>query len=237
LTAIDLQDRQARQIPLRHELPHDVRVSRDGRHAWVAVAPSRAVIEIDTTTGALTRTFGIERDGGWFVAATPDDRKLYVPHLEGRALTAIDRETGTARAVLSGTAFSGAEVSPDGREVWAIEHEARRIHVLSTSTDTEVASIALDAPDFGRLQFSPDGRRVFVVQGSRLTAFDGASRQKTAKLTMARAGKVIAVAPSGHRAAISNPQDGKVTIIDLERMQVLSSFTVGKTPDGVAWVK
>ena len=88
-----------------------------------------------------------------------------------------------------------------------------------------------------RLAFTPDGRRVVLVQGKRLTAFDAAARRLSAALEMPMDGKVIAVSKSGTRAAISNPSDGKVTIVDLVRMQVSSTFTVGTMPDGVAWVE
>lgn len=238
VTAIDLATRTARQISVApHKQPHDVRVSRDGRLLWVAVAPSRAVVEIDTLTSRIVRTFDVEHDGGWFVVASPDDRQLFVPLLEGKGLVSIDRIKGTSRLVLSGGAFSGAEVSPDGREVWAIEHEARRINIVGTASGQTITQVPLDTADFGRLQFTPDGRRAVVVQGKRLVAYDAAARRQVVALEMPLDGKVIAISRDGARAAISNPADGKVTLIDLARLRITSTFDAGSMPDGVAWVE
>lgn len=237
VTVIDLATRTAKQMSVApHKQPHDVRVSRDGRLLWVAVAPSRAVIEIDTLTSRIVRTFDVQQDGGWFVIATPDDRQLFVPLLEGKGLVSIDRVRGTSRIVLSGGAFSGAAVSPDGREVWAIEHDARHVHILGAASGQVITQVPLDANDFGRLQFTPDGRRVLLVQGRRLVTFDAAARRQTAVLDLALEGKVIAVSKTGTRAAISHPSDDRVTIVDLARMQVTSTVPVGRVPDGVAWV-
>jgi Tol biopolymer transport system component len=219
-----------------YEQPHDVRVSRDGLRIWVAVAPSRAVVELDTRTGTIAKTWSTEADGGWFVAVTPDDRKIYVPHLEGKRVTSIDRITGVRMTVVSGSAQSGIDISPDGREAWVIGHEQQHINVIATNTDKVIAQVALPSPTFGRLRFTPDGRRAIVVQGRRLGVVDAAARRVAAALEMPAEGKVIAVSPDGTRAAVSNPVADSVTIVDLSAPRVVSSFGVGKTPDGVFWL-
>ena len=237
ITEIDLATRRATQIAVTpHRQPHDVRVSRDGRWLWVAAAPSRAILEVDLRTKQIARTFDVQRDGGWFVIAAPDDRRLFVPLLEGKGLTAVDRDSATSKVVATGGAFSGAEFSPDGREVWAIEHEGRRIHVVAPGGEP-LASVPLESADFGRLQFTPDGRRVLVVQGKRLTVFDRATRRQASTLEMPLDGKVLAIAASGARAVVSNPADGKITLLDLEPLRVRTSFAAGKGADGVAWVR
>jgi DNA-binding beta-propeller fold protein YncE len=237
VTVIDLATRAVRQISIApHTQPHDVRVSRDGRLLWVAVAPSRAILEIDTLTSRVVRTFDVQREGGWFVIASRDDRHLFVPLLEGKGLVLVDRVRGTSRLVLTGGAFSGAVVSPDGREVWAIEHEARRIHIVGTASGQIITRIPLERAEFGRLQFTPDGHRVFVVQGRRLLMIDAAGRRQVAGLEMPLDGKVIAISTDGTHAAISNPEGGKVTIVELSRFRVISTFDVGSMPDGLSWV-
>lgn len=238
ITVIDLQSHQVRQLKTDpHRQPHDVRVSRDGKLIWIAVAPSKAVLEMDATTGEIKRAFATERDGGWFVVVTPDNARLYVPLLEGRALTVIDRASTVVRVLISGGAFSGAEVSPDGRELWAIEHEQRQIHIVSTATDTVTAKVPLASDGFGRLQFTPDGRRVLVVQGSRVFAFDADTRRPAGVVELPGAGKVLAVTPDGLRAAVSHPSENNVSIIDLCAMRVRETVAVGATPDGMAWVR
>jgi Tol biopolymer transport system component len=238
VSVLDLETRTAKtSLDLgSYEQPHDVRVSRDGLRLWVAVAPSRAVLELDARTGTIAKTWATDADGGWFVAVTPDDRKLYVPHLEGKRVTSIDRVTGSRTTVVSGGAQSGIDIGPDGREAWVIEHERSRIDVIGTESDKVVATIPLPSSTFGRLRFTPDGRRVIVVQGRRLAIFDVSARRELSALDMPLEGKVIAVSPDGTRAAVTNPAADRVTIVDLVATRAVSSFTVGKTPDGVFWL-
>jgi DNA-binding beta-propeller fold protein YncE len=237
ISAIDARSRSllAEHDLKDHRSPHDVRVSRDGSLLWVAVAPSRAVLEIDARTGALVRTWPTDADGGWFVAVTPDDRKIYVPHLEGRRVTAIDRKTGRRTTVYASGAQSGIDISPDGERVWVIDHERQRINVISAAAETVAARVPLPSTTFGRLRFSPDGRRIVVVQGRRLSTIDAASLKETGAVEMPLAAKVVAVSPDGRRAAVSNPADDSITIVDLAAMRVIGSHRVGRTPDGIVW--
>ncbi len=237
VSVLDLGARSTvRHLDVGHDRPHDVRVSRDGGTLWAACAPSRAVIEINVATGATSRTWSTGVDGGWFVAATPDDRKLYVPHLEGKTVTRIDRRTGAVATIVDGGAQSGIDVSPDGAEVWVVDHELRRINVIETATDIVKARISLESDQFGRLQFTPDGRRVLLVQERRLSLIDAAARTMSAAIDMPLAGKVLAISPDGRQAATSNPDNGQVTIVNLSPLAVVRSFPVGQTPDGVAWI-
>jgi DNA-binding beta-propeller fold protein YncE len=82
-----------------------------------------------------------------------------VPHLEGKGLTVIDRQSGRPKTLFTAGAQSGIDISPDGREVWVIDHERRRISIISVAGDRVAAHIGLASGEFGRLR-SPDNRRV-----------------------------------------------------------------------------
>jgi len=243
ITVIDLK---SRTVKATFELvgcrqPHDTRVSRDGALLWVACAPAQAVLELDARTGAVRRTLKTNRDGGWFVEATPDGRKLYVPHLEGKALTVIDVASGEARAILSGTTQFGVAISPDGREVWASDADEGKLTIVDTATDEVRGSVSLGPkvegrPSFARLRFTLDGNHVAVVLGAQFMLIDAKRRAIAWTLEMPHAGKVITVSPDSCFAAVSHPSDDRVSIIDLAARNVRSTFLVGKTPDGEAWV-
>jgi DNA-binding beta-propeller fold protein YncE len=239
VSALDLRARVtiANHALGSYDKPHDVRVARDGSMLWVACAPAEVVLEIDARSGALRKEWRTPLAGGWFVAVTPDENKLYVPHLEGKGVTVIDRRSGTVRTVLTGGAQSGIDISPDGREVWVIDHERQRINIVSVDGDRIAAGIDLRSSDFGRLRFTPDGRRVVLVQGKRAALFEAAERREVAAIDMTLAGKVVAVSPASDRAIVSNPSDGRITVLALSPLRVLTSVAVGKTPDGVAWLR
>jgi DNA-binding beta-propeller fold protein YncE len=195
------------------------------------------VLEVDARSGRIVRTWPTGAEGGWFVAVTPDERRLFVPHLEGERVTAVDRHSGETTVVASGGPQSGIDVSPGGAEVWVMAHEQQVINIFAAATGNVIDRFRLASPEFGRLRFTPDGRRVVLVQGRRATVIDAAARAVLASIEMARAGKVVAVSPDGRSAAVSNPDDGHVTIIDLDERRVTASHRVGQAPDGIVWVR
>jgi TolB protein len=219
------------------ERPHDVRVSGDGATIWIACAPAQTVLELDAAAGRVRREWKTNADGGWFLEVTPDGHKIYVPHLEGKRVTVIDRERGTVSAVLDGGAQSGIAMSPDGRSVWVIDHEQRRINVIETAADRVAATVGLGSASFGRLRFAPDGRSVVVVQDRTMTVIDAASRTTAWSIELPFDAKVVDVSRRGDRAVVSHPADDRITIVDLTARRILATMPTGKTPDGVAWVR
>lgn len=218
---------------------HDTRVSADGRILWVACAPAKSVLEMDAATGEVLKTYDLGLDGGWFVEATPDGSKLYVPHMEGKALSVIDRRSGAGRAVYSGATQFGVAISPDGGEVWASDGDKNLLHIVDTSNDKVVGSVSLGAegPGFARLLFTPDGRYVGAVQGRKFTVVEARTRSVAWSIEMPHPGKVLTISDDSGYAFVSHPDDDRVSVIDLTRRSVVSTFVVGKQPDGIAWVK
>ncbi len=95
ITAVDLQKRQVKaNFDLGNYSAHDIRVSRDGRRIWAACASAQAILELDSETGKVLKTYPTDQQGSWFVEITPDERKLYTPNLEGKSVSVIDREYG-----------------------------------------------------------------------------------------------------------------------------------------------
>ena len=239
IAVLDLHARRA--LPRldigQFESPHDVRVSADGGTVWVACGPAQSVVEVNTRSAQVHTVWRTGADGGWFVSLTPDGNKIYVPHLEGKRVTVINRTTKSVATVLEGGAQSGIDMSPDGRSLWVIDHERSRINVIDTGTDRVIAQVALRSNEFGRLRFTPDGSRVIVVQQMTATVFQASTRQASGEITLPFAGKVLDASPTGDQAVVSHPADDRISILDLTALKVVSSIVTGKTPDGVAWVR
>jgi DNA-binding beta-propeller fold protein YncE len=241
IVVLDLKGRSSKATFKACERPHDTRVSRDGRLLWVACAPMKAVLEMDARTGAVLKTWTTGLDGGWFVEVTPDERKLYVPHLEGKALSVIDRKTGTVRTVFSGTTQFGITITPNGREVWVSDADKNQLSIIETANDLVRATISLDAaakdqPSFSRLRFTPDGRQMVVVRGSKFIVIDPRRRSILWSIDMPYEGKVLTTSGDSRQAFVSHPDNDRVSIIDLLTRRIDSTFAVGKQPDGVAWL-
>jgi hypothetical protein len=129
---------------------HDLQVSRSGTLLWVGCARARAVNEIELGTGRLRRRWPIVPDGGWTLRATPDERRVYVAHLEGQAVSVIDRESGTASTVAAPGPQYGIDVLPGGREVWVAAADSGRVTVLDAGSGRVVAAVPSGGTGPGR---------------------------------------------------------------------------------------
>lgn len=221
--------------------PHDTRLGRDGSTLWVACGPAQAVLELDARTGEVRRTLRTNLDGGWFVEVTPDERKLYVPHLEGQALSVIDRKSGAARTVYSGSTQFGLAISPDGREVWASDSDQHKLIIVDTRSDQVGGSVTLGVPPqgqfgFARLRFTADGRSVAVVRGASFLLVDARRRAVAWTVDLPHDGKVVAVSGDGRYAFVTHPGNDAFSVVDLAARKVLATHPTGKQPDGIAWV-
>ena len=216
---------------------HDLQVSPSGTLLWVGCARVRAVNEIELATGKLRRRWPIEPDGGWILRATPDERRVYVAHLEGQAVSVVDRESGAASAVAGPGPQYGIDVLPDGREVWVTAPDSARVTVLDGTSGRVLAVMQSWGNGPGRLRFTPDGRLAVVPHDApkALVLVDVASRKSVASIPLPAEPKVLALSPDGRFAAVSHPDAKAVSIVDLGRRAVLRTIAVPGKPDGVAY--
>ena len=242
IVVLDLRTLSVRRTLKTCDSPHDTRVSRNGRTLWVACAPAKAIMELDAATGAVRKAWDTKLDGGWFVEITPDDRKIFVPHLEGKALSMIDRRTSQVRTLVSGKTIFGVTASPTGSEVWISDADENKLSVVNAATGNLTASITLgtakkDESGFSRLRFTPNGERVVVVRGSEFVIVDAKRRSIVSTIQLPHAGKVVTVSGDSRHAFVSHPGADRVSVINLLNGSVERTFLVGKQPDGIAWVQ
>jgi DNA-binding beta-propeller fold protein YncE len=216
---------------------HDLQVSRSGRLLWVGCARARAVAEIELATGTVRRRWPIAPDGGWTLRATPDERRVYVAHLEGQAVSVIDRESGTASTVAGPGPQYGIDVAPGGGEVWVTAADSGRVTVLHGASDRVLAAVPSGGKGPGRLRFTPDGRTAVIPHdlSNTLTLMDVASRKPVASVPLPAEPKVLALSPDGRFAAVTHPEAKSVSIVDLGRRAVVRTIAVPGKPDGVAY--
>jgi DNA-binding beta-propeller fold protein YncE len=216
---------------------HDLRVSHSGRLLWIGCARVPAVAEIDLATGTLQRQWRITLDGGWMLAASPDERRIFVAHLEGEAVSVIDRERDTVTTMRGPGGQYGIEVAPAGREVWVTAPDSARVTVLDAAEDSVLAAFASPGKGPGRIGFTAKGRLAVIAhdEPATLTLMEVATRRPVASIPLAAMPKVLALSPDGRFAAVSHPDAKLVSIVDLERRVVVRTIAVPATPDGVAY--
>jgi DNA-binding beta-propeller fold protein YncE len=216
---------------------HDLRVSHSGRLLWIGCARVPAVAEIDLATGTPRRQWRMTLDGGWMLAASPDERRIFVAHLEGQGVSVIDRERDTVTTVQGPGGQYGIEVAPAGREVWVTAPDSARVTVLDAAGDSVLAAFSSPGKGPGRMGFTDKGRLAVIAhdEPATLTLVDVASRRPVASIPLAAMPKVLAVSPDGRFAAVSHPDAKLVSIVDLERRAVVRTIGVPSIPDGVAY--
>lgn len=106
--------------------PHDLKVSNDGELLWVTCAPVQTVLEIATTTGEIKRNWKTGQEGGWMLAVTPDERKLYVANFEGKSISVIDRGNDAVRTIPMSGGQMALDVSPTAHQVTVLDIAKRK---------------------------------------------------------------------------------------------------------------
>ena len=234
ITAVDLQGRKVKaNFDLGSYSAHDIRVSRDGRRIWAACAGAQTILELDSDTGMILRTYKTEQQGSWFVEVTPDERKLYTPNLEGKSVSVIDRETGSVKVIRFEHPVYGIDITPDGKEVWV---SGRDLTVIDTAADRVVATVKAPEADTGRIRITSDGQKIIVALLNTLVVFDVKTRRLINHTALPARPKVLTLSGDGRRAFLTNPGDNSVSVMDIVTGRPLGNFPTGKRPDGIGWV-
>ncbi|MDQ0985257.1 YncE family protein [Streptomyces sp. V2I9] len=182
--------------------PYGLVVGEDGR-AWVATAEGVAVIDTQRRTRLALVPYATEsgpvttgeyRGGGMGIAMAPDGKHVYVgvnvPGGDG-AVEVID----TTTREVTGTAAVGlrpfdVDVSPDGREVYATDHDS-----------FDVTAVDADSLETRRMEVAPYGTEGGL--GSWLKPHHAVVRPEDGKLLLPF---------EGERLAVLDPRTGEVAI-------------------------
>ncbi|MCI0352310.1 MAG: hypothetical protein L0Z53_23070 [Acidobacteriales bacterium] len=219
------------------QMPHDLRVSRDGKLVWIACGPTQTVVELDANSGRHRKTWKTGVDGGWMLEVSPDERTLLVAHLEGGGISFIDRRSGESKFVATSKGEMAFDITPNGKEVWAANSQNHLLTIIDAATRKQLAQFPLEGESPVRLKFTPDGKLAAIPAGNnKLLLYDVSSRKLSATIDLPARGKVTAMSKDGKRAYLSSPGTDQVMVVDLESKKALESIKVGKQPDGVAVV-
>lgn len=233
ITAVDLRQRKVKAtFDLGTYSAHDIRVSRDGRRIWAACAGAQTILELDSDTGKILKTYSTDQQGSWFVEITPDERKLYTPNLEGKSVSVIDRATGKVKVIKFEHAVYGIDITRDGKQVWVSGGD---IAVIDTSKDEVVARIKTSEAETGRIRLTSDGRKLVVALTKKLAIFDARTHRLISEVELSATPKVLTVSADNRRALLTNPEDNSVSVVDIVAGKQVTTFKTGKTPDGIGW--
>ena len=233
ITAVDLKERKVKAtFDLGTYSAHDIRVSRDGKRIWAACAGAQAILELDSDSGQILKTYSTEQQGSWFVEITPDERKFYTPNLEGQSVSVIDRATGKTKVIKFDYRVYGIDITRDGKQVWV---SGRDLAVIDTTKDEVVARVKTTEAETGRIRITSDGKRVVVALSRKLAVFDVKTHRLISEAELSASPKVLTLSADNRRALLTNPDDDSVSVVDITTGKQLTTFKTGKKPDGIGW--
>ena len=239
ITVVDLLDRKVKNtFDLgTHTGPHGMVASRDGKLLWVTTETPQAVLEVDAGTGKILHVWNTTQERSHMIVVTPAENKFYVTNTVSGSVTVIDRATGVVKVLATGPGTEGIAISPDGKEVWAASRLDDKIEIISTSTDSIMATFPSGGKGPKRMDFTPDGTQVWVTNpgSNQATVFDARGRELIASLTLSKSPSGVYISRDGRRAYITNANANELTSVDVASRKILNAMPIGTDPDGVAW--
>lgn len=234
--------------------PHGLEALPDGR-LLVSAEGTRELLVVDPRERRVTARILTVSQVSHMVVASPDGRRAWVANIGSGSITAVDLSSMKAlKSIPTGGGAEGIDVTPDGREVWASNRAADTVSVVDAKSLEVVAT--LPAAKFPiRVKVTPDGKRALVscAQSGDVAVFDVASRKEVKRISIDREavagsearvfstqfGKSpvpvgLLIAPDGKRAWVASTNADVVSVIDLEKLEVIGRLTAGKEPDGLA---
>ena len=226
--------------------PHGLAFA-DGK-VWFSAEGSKAVGSYDPVTNKVDWGMGTGQDRSHMIYVTADAKKIYTTNVNSGTVSILTSpggmgsQTATHRewkqiVVPVSKGSEGFDVSPDGRELWAVSASDGSIAIIDLATGKVSSTIDAKVLGANRLIFTPDGKRVLVssLRIGDLYVFDVASHKEIKRIHIGSGAAGIVVDPDGSRAFVGCSPDNYVAVVDLKKMEMIGQIDVGGTPDGVAW--
>lgn len=233
--------------------PHGLAALADGR-LLVTAEGTKQLLVVDPKSRSVVARIPTNRNVSHMVAAPRDGKAAYVASIGSGTVSAADLGRKTVvKDLATGAGAEGIDVTPDGGEIWVTNREADTVSVVDAKRLEVLAT--LQAPKFPiRVKITPDGRQALVscAQSGDVAVFDVKSRREAKRIPMdreavpgsearvfsTRFGKSpvpvgLLIAPDGKRAWVASTNADVISVIDLERMEVIGRLTAGREPDGL----
>ena len=234
--------------------PHGLEALADGR-LLVTAEGTKELLVVDPAARKVVARIPTGREVSHMVVAPRGARAAYVASIGSGTVSAADLASGKiAKDLATGAGAEGIDLTPDGREVWVVNREANTVSVVDAAKLEILAS--LPAPKFPiRVKITPDGRRALVscAQSGDIAVFDAKSRKEVKRIPMdreavpgsearvfsTRFGKSpvpvgLLIAPDGRTAWVASTNADVISVLDLDKLEVVGRLTAGKEPDGLS---
>jgi len=223
-----------------YQAPHGIQIDSAGT-LYVTCDLSRKLLVIDPNKRAIEAAIDTEGTGHW-VAVLPDASKAYITNKTDRLfVSVIDLKARKIVArVPAPNGTEGIVASPDGKRVLVADHTEPVILVIDATTDTVVDKITMKDNTRGmyKVRYTPDGAKVLAMNSSEglINIFSASNLHGDQQvLKVGKAPMGFAFSPDNRTALIANHGDGTISVIDLQKSRVVSSFVGGTGVETLAY--
>jgi len=173
------------------------------------------------------------------VWAVPDHHAVYASAAGNHEVAVIDEQTLEIVARVGGIRFpDGIAYAPAEDKVFVSDESGGADVVIDAPTNRKRSTIELGG-EAGNTHYDSVSHCVLVAVQTRnqLVAIDPASEKIVARYDLPGSDHPhgFAIDEAGRLAFISCEGNGKLLVVDLRTMKVLSTHTVGDDPDVLAW--
>jgi DNA-binding beta-propeller fold protein YncE len=205
---------------------------------YIAHMGAGALIAFDTRTRkVVAQAGGLPKATG--VLAVPSLHRVYASAAGSHQIAILDDSTLRTIGVVEGVTFpDGLAFAPEVRKIFVSDELGRREIVIDPSTDRIRSTIPLDG-EAGNTQYDSVGRQILVAVQTRneLVAIHPKSERVSGRYSLPGADHPhgVLVDASRRLAFVANEGNGKLLVVDLATMRVMSAHPVGKEPDVLAF--
>ena len=225
--------------------PHSMVFLRDGRRAVVTLERSDQIALVDVMDHRVIRRYPTGGREGHMVRLSPDGARAYVTSRGAEGTLSVISLVGEQPPVVipTGAGAEGIAVTPDGREVWVVNRDAKSISIVDTGSLEVVHTIDVP-PDARRAEISAAGRVLVPHAGpddapaQYLSLYDVRSRALVNRLAMHEGRKGpggFGIHLVGERAFVSDRADRALFTMGLDDFTSRRTLATGHDdPDGLA---
>lgn len=206
--------------------PHEVRVSPDKRHAYIAAG--KTITTVDLKNRKVKANFDLGSYSAHDIRVSRDGKLLWAACAPAQTILELDADTGkilkTYKTEQQGSWF--VEITPDERKLYTPNLEGKGVSVIDRSTG-KVKVIQFEVPVYG-IDITPDGKQVWV-SGGDLGVIDTTTDEVVArvKTSEAETGR-IRLTSDGKRAVVALTK--KLAVYDVKTRRLISETELGASP-------
>lgn len=159
--------------------PHEVRVSPDHRHAYIAAG--KTITAVDLTQRKVKANFDLGTYSAHDIRVSRDGRRIWAACAQAQTILELDSDNGKVLKTYS-TGQEGSwfvEITPDERKFYTPNLEGKSVSVIDRASGT-VKVIKFEHAVYG-IDITPDGKQVWV-SGGDLAVIDTSKDEVVARI-------------------------------------------------------